>query len=327
MTTSRLIVCTALAVILSTFCVVTPAQQPFPAKPIRFITSSTAGALIDLLGRIAGNAAQERLGQNFLYENRPGANTILAVDACAKAPPNGYTLCTITNSNSTNAYLYPKIPFDHLKDLDPVTLLAIPYEGLVMDGSLPVKNLKDLIDYSRANPGKLNYGSLGAGGLPHLVPEWLNKNAGASFVHIPYKGAPELLRAFQVGDIQLIYLSLGSPPMREMMATGKMRVLFVPGEKRYPILPNVPTMSEAGVPDHGTHAWWGLAVPAGTPKEIVDTLSRAFAEALQTPAVRDRLVPFGVQLVGNTPEEFRRFILADQPKAERLVKASGARLE
>lgn len=327
MKTLRSTLLAALALALAAICPGALAQQPYPNKPIRFITSSTAGALIDLLGRIAGNAAQERLGQNFLYENRPGANTILAVDACAKAPPNGYTICTITNSLSTNAYLYPKIPFDHLKDLDPVTLLAIPYEGLVVDGSLPVKNLRELIDYSRANPGKLNYGSLGAGGLPHLVPEWLNKNAGASFVHIPYKGAPELLRAFQVGDIQLIYLSLGSPPMREMMANGKMKVFFVPGEKRYPILPGVPTMAEAGVPDHGTHAWWGLAVPAGTPGEITSTLSRAFAEALQTPAVRDKLLPFGVQLVGNTPEEFRRFILADQPRAERLVKASGARLE
>ena len=302
------------------------AQQPYPSKPIRFVASSVAGSPIDLIGRITGSVAQEKLGQTFVYENRPGANTIIAVDACAKSPPDGYTICVVTNSVATNAYLYPKVPFDYLKDLDPVTLLAIPYEGLAVDGALP-NTLKELIDYSRANPGKLNFGSLGAGGLPHLVPEWLNKNAGASFVHIPYKGVPELMRAFQVGDIQLIYLSLGSPPMINMMKAGKMKVLFVPGEKRYPHMPTVPTMSEAGVTDHGTHAWWGLAVPAGTPQAYTNALSRAFVEALQTPGVRDKLLPQGLQLVGNTPEEFRRFILADQPRAERLVKASGARLE
>lgn len=147
----------ALAVTLFTASAVTPAQQPYPVKPIRFITSSVAGAPIDLIGRIAGNTAQERLGQPFVYENRPGANTNIAADACVKSAPDGYTICLITNSLASNAYLYPKLPFDYIRDLDPVTLLAIPFEGLVVDGALPVNNLRELIAHSACPSGQAQF--------------------------------------------------------------------------------------------------------------------------------------------------------------------------
>lgn len=302
------------------------AQQAYPNKPIRFVIPLPPGGAIDIVARTTGNLAQERLGQPFIYDNRPGANTIVATDICTKGAPDGYTLCFLTSNATLNQYLYSKLPYDFLKDLDPVTILVFPYEGLYLNASVPARTLKELVAYSKANPGKVNFGSLGIGGSPHLVPEWVARNTGGNFTHIPYKGLPDLMRAFHAGDIHMMFLALGNPTYLEMIRAGKMRVLFFPGNTRNPILPDVPTMSEAGVPDHGFKSWWGLAVPAGTPKDVVNRLHTAFVEAVRSPAVRQRFGPLGLEIAGNSPEEFRKFIRDDLPRGERLVKSSGARL-
>jgi tripartite-type tricarboxylate transporter receptor subunit TctC len=325
MSPSRSPVVVALAAAL--FAASVPAQQAYPSKPVRFVIPLPPGGAIDIVARTTGNVAQERLGQPFIYDNRPGANTIVATDICTKGAPDGYTLCFLTSNASLNQSLYSKLPYDFVRDLDPLTILVFPYEGLYLNGSVPARTLKELVEYSKANPGKINFGSLGIGGSPHLVPEWVARNTGAKFTHIPYKGLPDLMRAYHAGDIHIMFLALGNPTYLDMIRAGRMRVLFFPGSARNPILPDVPTMSEAGVPDHGFRSWWGLAVPAGTPREAASRLHAAFIEALRTPAVRQRFGPLGLEIVGNSPEQFRQFILEDLPRAARLVKTSGARLD
>jgi tripartite-type tricarboxylate transporter receptor subunit TctC len=301
--------------------------QQYPTKPIRMVIPLPPGGAIDIVARSTGIAAQEKLGQPFVFDNRPGANTILATEQCVKGAPDGYTLCFLTSNASLNQYLYQKLPYDFVRELEPVTMLVKPWEGLYLNASVPAHNAKELIEYSKANPGKVNFGSLGAGGSPHLLPEWVARNTGANFTHIPYKGLPDLMRAYMAGDIHMMFLALGNPTFLELIKSGKMRVMFFPGDKRNPSLPDVPTMTEAGVPDHGFQSWWGLAVPTGTPREVINRLHVAFIEALRTPAVSGKFGPLGLEIVGNTPEEFRKYIAADLPRAERLVKSSGARLD
>ena len=303
------------------------AQAQYPVKPIRMVIPLPPGGAIDIVARTSGVAAQDKLGQPFVFDNRPGANTILATEQCVKGAPDGYTLCFLTSNAVLNQYLYSKLPYDFVKELEPVTLLVKPWEGLYLNASVPARTAKELVEYSKANPGKVNFGSLGAGGSPHLLPEWVARNTGANFTHIPYKGLPVLMRAYLAGDIHMMFLALGNPVFIESITAGKRRVMFFPGDKRNPLLPDVPTMTEAGIPDHGFQSWWGLAVPTGTPREVVGRLHAAFTEALRSPAVSGKFGPLGLEIVGNTPEEFRKYILADLPRAERLVRSSGARLD
>ena len=302
------------------------AQQAYPTKPIRFVLINPPGGALDLVARLTGNAAAERLGQPLIYDHRPGANTIVATDICAKSAPDGYTLCLITSNLSMNQYLYSKLPYNSIKDIDPVTNLVFLIEGLFMNNSVPANSLRELVAYSKANPGKINFGSVGNGSSGHLVPEWIMKHTSASFTHIPYKGFPALMQAFTVGEIHLMFFGLGNPNFVDNIKNGKMKALFL--TQRVPLFPDVPTMSEAGVPDHGFRIWWGLGVPAGTPKDIIGKLNAAFVGALRTPGVRERLAKLGgIEPVGNTPEEFGKFLAEDRARGERLVKASGVRLD
>ena len=301
--------------------------QSYPVKPMRMVLPLPPGGAIDIVGRTSGTVVSERLGQPMIFDNRPGANTIVATENCIKSPADGYNLCFITSNATLNQYLYSKLPYDYIRELEPITNLVFPYEGLFLTGSIPANNLRELVSYSKANPGKLNFGSLGIGGSPHLVPEWIVKNTGASLTHIPFKGLPDLMRAFTAGEIHLFFLAVGNPGYVENVRAGKMKIMFFPGTGRNPIFPDVPTMTESGVPDHGFRSWWGMAAPKGTPKEIIDRLHGAFVEALRTPAVQQRFTTMGLEIVGNSPAEFARFMQEDRARGERLVKSSGARLD
>ena len=300
--------------------------QGYPVKPMRMVIPLPPGGAIDIVARTTGQVVAERFGQPMVFDNKPGANTIVATENCVNSAPDGYTICFITSNMSLNQFLYAKLPYDYIKQIDPVTTLVYPIEGLFIPGNLPVSNVKDLVEYSKSNPGKVFFGSLGTGGSPHLVPEWIARNTGANLTHIPYKGLPDLMRAFTAGDIQMMFLSLGNPNFIENIKTGRMKALFFNGS-RNSILPDVPTMAEAGVPDHGFKSWWGIGMPAGTPKDIIGKLHAGFIESLKTPSVVQRFGPLGLQIVGDTPEELARFMREDRVRAERLVKTSGARLD
>lgn len=301
--------------------------QSYPAKPIRYIIPLPPGGLVDLVARTIANPAAERLGQQFIYDYRPGANTILATEQCVKGTTDGYTACFITSNLTVNQFMYSKLPYDYVKDIQPVTNMVFPYEVLVVSPSLPVNNLKELIEYSKSNPGKINYASLGVGATAHLVPSWIAKQTGASFTHVPYKSIPDITRAFLAGEIHVTFLGIGNPGFMDSIKSGKMKALFFPGDKRNPVFPEVPTMAETGIPDHGYRIWWGLGVPAGTPRDVVTRLNAAFVESLRQPAVSQKLFSIGAEPIGNSPEEFRKFILEDRARGERLVKASGAKLD
>lgn len=301
--------------------------QAYPVKPMRMVLPLPPGGAIDIVGRTVGGVVSEKLGQTMIFDNKPGANTIVATENCVKSPPDGYSLCFITSNLSLNASLYSKLPYDHLRDLEPITNMVLPWEGLYLTSDIPASNVRELVAYSKANPGKLNFGSLGIGGSPHVVPEWIVKNTGASFTHIPFKGLPDLMRAFTAGEIHMFFLSLGNPGYIESIKAGKMKVMFFGGDKRNAILPDVPSMAESGVPDHRFKSWWGMAAPRGTPKEIIDRLHTVFVDALRTPSVQQRFTAMSLDIVGNTPAEFAKFIVEDKANAERLVKTSGARLD
>ena len=318
------------ALLVTTACIASPAilhAQSYPVKPMRMVLPLPPGGAIDIVGRTTGTVVSERLGQPMIFDNKPGANTIVATDNCIKSPADGYSLCFITSNLSLNQYLYSKLPYDYIRDLEPITNLVFPYEGLFLSSSIPASNMRELVAYSKANPGKLNFGSLGIGGSPHLVPEWVAKNTGASLTHIPFKGLPDLMRAFTADEIHMFFLSLGNPGYIESIKAGKMKVMFFGGDKRNPIITDAPTMAESGVPDHGFKSWWGMAAPKGTPKEIIDRLHTAFIEALRTPAIQQRFATMSLDIAPSTPAEFGKFMLEDRARGERLVKSSGARLD
>ncbi|OFZ97357.1 MAG: hypothetical protein A3H35_20015 [Betaproteobacteria bacterium RIFCSPLOWO2_02_FULL_62_17] len=301
--------------------------QSYPVKPMRMVLPLPPGGAIDIVGRTTGAVVAERLGQPMIFDNKPGANTIVATDNCIKSSADGYNLCFITSNLSLNASLYSKLPYDHIRDLEPITNMVFPWEGLYLSGSVPAGNMRDLVAYSKANPGKLNFGSLGIGGSPHVVPEWIVKNTGASLTHIPFKGLPDLMRAFTAGEIHMFFLALGNPGYIENIKAGKMKVMFFGGDKRNPIITDAPSMAESGVPDHGFKSWWGMAAPRGTPREIIERLHTVFVEALRTPAIQQRFATMSLDIVANTPAEFAKYIIEDRARAERLVKTSGARLD
>ena len=301
--------------------------QSYPVKPMRMVLPLPPGGAIDIVRRTTGAVVAERLGQPMIFDNKPGANTIVATDNCIKSSADGYNLCFITSNLSLNASLYSKLPYDHIRDLEPITNMVFPWEGLYLSGNIPANNIRDLVAYSKANPGKLNFGSLGIGGSPHVVPEWIVKNTGASLTHIPFKGLPDLMRAFTAGEIHMFFLALGNPGYIENIKAGKMKVMFFGGDKRNPIITDAPSMAESGVPDHGFKSWWGMAAPRGTPREIIERLHTVFVEALRTPAIQQRFATMSLDIVANTPAEFAKYIIADRARAERLVKTSGARLD
>ena len=318
------------ALLIATAFIVSPGSllaQSYPVKPMRMVLPLPPGGAIDIVGRSTGAVVAERLGQPMIFDNKPGANTIVATDNCIKSPADGYNLCFITSNLSLNQYLYSKLPYDYIRDLDPITNLVFPYEGLFLTASIAANNLRELVAYSKANPGKLNFGSLGIGGSPHLVPEWIAKNTGASLTHIPFKGLPDLMRAFTAGEIHMFFLSLGNPGYVENIRAGKMKVMFFPGDKRNPIIPEAQTMAESGVPDHGFKSWWGMAAPRGTPREVIERLHATFVEALRTPAIQQRFATMGLEIAGNSPAEFGRFMVEDRTRGERLVRSSGATLD
>lgn len=301
--------------------------QQYPTKPVRFLIPLPPGSAIDVFARTMADAVGRKIGQALVVENRPGANSNISTDACAKAQADGYTICLITYSVSLNPHLYSKMPYDTVRDLEPITSLVNAHDVMLMSATVPANNLQELIRYSKANPGKVNFGSLGVGGAPHLIPDWIARQSGVNWTHVPYKGPPEIIQAMLTGDVHLAYLTLGSAGALANVKSGKLKVLFINSQQRNALIPDVPTITEAGVPDYGFLGWWGLAAPVGTPKDIVNKLNAEFLEALRAPAIRERFVAMGLEPSGSTPEAFGKYLLEDKARGQKLVKVTGARLD
>ena len=303
------------------------AAQGYPSRPIRIVVPYPAGGGIDVISRVAGQRLSQRLGQPVLIDNRPGGGTILAAEQVAKAAPDGYTLMITTDSTITiNPHLYAKLPYDPVRDFVPVTQLLLLNQLLLANPSVPAGNLKELIAYAKANPGKLNYASYGSGSQPHLAMETLKNQAGIDIVHVPYKGIPQAVPAAIAGEVQLTFS--GAASSQAHIKSGRLKALAVGGKNRLALMPEIPTFAEAGFPDVPANAWFGLFAPAGTPRDIVMKLHAEVTRVLRDPEfIQTEIIAKGYELIASTPEEFAAFLVTDSVRNARAVKISGAKAD
>ena len=298
----------------------TVTAQAWPAKPIRLIVTFTAGGGTDVVARIVAPKLSEALGQPVVVENRPGAAGIVGTEIAVKSPPDGYTLLLAAAGATTIApNLYPKdkVPFDPIKDLLPITLVATVPFIITAHPSVPAANLRELIAYAKANPGKLNYGSSGAGGSPHLAGELFEKVAGVDMVHVAYKGLGPAITDLLGGQIHLVFADVGL--VTQHVKSGKLRALAATSDQRSAALPDVPTVAEAGVPGYRAATWYGLAAPAGIPPTVRDRLATEMQKILAMPDVRAQLAAAGNDVPNLTMEQFATLVREDYGKWQKLI--------
>ena len=300
--------------------------QPFPSKPAKLVVPFPPGGPLDTTGRAIAQKLGEAWGQSVIVENKPGAGGNIGADYVAKSPPDGYTIVMgALSTHAVNPSLYPKMPYDAKKDFAPITLVAITPNVLVVNPSLPVHSVKELIAYAKAHPGKLSFGSGSIGSAGHLAGELFKVDTGVDMVHVPYKGAAPAMQALLAGDTQIMFDNLASA-MGQVKA-GKLRALAVTTAQRSKLAPDLPTMAEAGVPGFDISTWFGLLAPAGTPPDVIAKWNAGVTKILSSPEMRERLEAQGAEPAPDTPEEFARFIDRELVKYAKIVKASGAKVE
>jgi tripartite-type tricarboxylate transporter receptor subunit TctC len=285
------------------------------------------GGGIDVLGRQLAEKLTATWGQPVVVENRPGANTIVAADVVAKSAPDGHTVLLTTDATfSINPHLYAKLPFDTQHDFVPVTMLVLLQQLLVAHPSVPASSLADLIRLAKDKPGSLNYASYGSGSQPHLSGEMLKYKAGIDLVHVPYKGISLAVPAVMAGEVQLTFAGIATS--MPQLKSGRIKPIAIGGMKRSPLLPQVPTFAELGFPEVETHAWFGLFLPAGAPREAVERIHQDAKRVIEEPEFRQKqLVDKGYDVVGSSPQEFSAYLKGDFDSRGRAVKISGARAE
>jgi tripartite-type tricarboxylate transporter receptor subunit TctC len=305
-------------------------QTDYPSRPIRVIVPVTPGGAIDSLVRALGDGFKQRLGQGFVVENRAGGGMVIAANACRNSVSDGYTLCVFTqNAVTLNPALMKNLPYDPLKDFEPVTLLGYQQQALVVHSALPVATFQELVEYSKKFPDKLNYGSLGVGSGSHLTLEWLKKMSGGHWTHVPFSGVGPILQAMASNNVHMFQLTVGNSDMvYNQIRAGKVKALLVPGDRRYSFLPDVPTYAEAGLPKLEALPWTGVFVPAGTPKTIIDKISWEMSAAVKLPEFQQKyLFPFGFSSVGSSADEFKVYVSKDLVNQKALVDIAGLKPE
>ena len=313
-----------LSVFLSLSCF---AAHAWPTKPVRMVVAYPPGGGIDVLARQLADKLTPAWGQPVLVENRPGANTIVATDAVAKSASDGHTILMTTDATfSINPHLYAKLPYDAQRDFAPVTMLVLLQQLLVAHPSLPANTVQELIGLAKQKPGSINYASYGSGSQPHLAGEMLKNKAGIDLVHVPYKGISLAVPAVMAGEVQLTFAGIATS-MPQLKA-GRIKALAIGGSARSPLLPQVPTFAELGYPEVETHAWFGLFLPAGSPREAVARIHQDTRKILQEPDFRQKeLIQKGYEVVGSAPDEFVNYLKKDSESRARAVKISGAKAE
>jgi tripartite-type tricarboxylate transporter receptor subunit TctC len=296
--------------------------QAYPSRPIRFIVPFPPGGGNDIVGRIVALKLGEALDQSVVVDNRGGAGGTIGTDMTAKAPPDGYTLLINNISLAVNATLIPKLPYDTLRDLAPVTLVGRQPNILVVHPGVPAKTMNELLALARAKPGQLSYGSGGVGTASHLATELLKLMTKTDLVHVPYKGLGPALTDLIGGRLQLIISTMASA--LPQLKAAKLRPIAVTTLQRSPFFPEVPTMNEAGVPGYEFSTWYGLLVPAGTPRTIIDRLNAETAKVLAQPFVKEQFAVQGLDTTPSSPQEFGQYLKAEVAKWGKVVKASGA---
>jgi tripartite-type tricarboxylate transporter receptor subunit TctC len=300
--------------------------QSYPTRPIRIMVAYTPAGTTDILARLIGQKMTENWGQPVIVENRPGANGNIGTELAARATPDGYSILMATAAtHSINNTLYPRLTWDAVKDFAPVSLVALVPNIMVVNPSVPVKSVKELIAHAKANPGKLAHGSPGNGRTAHLSMELFKSLTGITMTHVPYKGSAGVLADVMAGQIALTMDNI--PVYLPQVRAGKIRALAVSSAKRAASAPDIPTMIEAGVPGLEAVSWFGLVAPAATPKPVVEKLAVETARILQLPDINRRISELGAEPVGGTPQQYAAFIQSEIVKWRKVIKDAGVRLE
>jgi tripartite-type tricarboxylate transporter receptor subunit TctC len=300
--------------------------QAYPSKSIRLVVPYPPGGTTDIVARLAAQQIGERLKTTVIVDNRAGASGAIGSAEVARAPADGYTLLMGTAStHGINSAVYKNLAYDAIKDFAPITNVASTPNIITVNPSVPAKNLQELLALARAEPGKLNFGSTSLGGSPHMSAELLKMMAHIDMVHVPYKGAAPMLTDLMGGQVQIGFDNL--PSTIAFVKAGKVRAIAVTTAQRWPGAPDIPTVSESGLPGYEVSGWFGLLAPAGTPKVVIETLQQAIADAERQPEVRKQLLDLGAMPVGNTPDQFAKQIANDVEKWREVVKTTGVRIE
>jgi tripartite-type tricarboxylate transporter receptor subunit TctC len=301
------------------------AQAAYPTKPVKIIVPYSAGGPADIYARFAGDRLQKGLGQPFVIENRPGAGAIIGTDAVAKSAPDGYTLLMMSNTHTVNESLFSKKPYTLLRDLTPIAPINYSDLILVVHPSVPAHNLKELIALAKAKPGALNYASSGPGTPYHMAGELFKAMAGIDVVHVPHKGSAEARTDVLAGNVQMMFDAITT--MAPLVQSGKVRAIATSGKTRSSIMPNVPTLNEAGVPGYDAVIWLGMMAPTGTPKAVIDALNGDIQKIVNAPDVKEAWAKQGAVPMRMSADEFGKFIEQDIQKWAKVVKISGARID
>ncbi len=323
----RLAVALALAAAIAPFAAAAQgAPAAYPTRPAKIVVPFPPGGPLDVTSRALAQKLTEAWGQSVVVDNRPGAGGNIGADLVAKAAPDGYTvLMGALSTHAVNPSLYARMPYDAVRDFAPITLVAVTPNVLVVNPSLPVHSVKELIAYAKAHPSALSFGSGSNGSAGHLAGELFKVDTGVDIVHVPYKGAAPAMQALLAGDTQLMFDNLASA-MTQVKA-GKLRALAVTTAQRSKLAPELPTMAEAGVPGFDISTWFGLFAPAGTPPDIVAKWNAEVVGILNSSDMRERLEAQGAEPAPSTPAQFAAFIATEVPKYARIVKASGAKVD
>jgi tripartite-type tricarboxylate transporter receptor subunit TctC len=296
--------------------------QGFPNKPIKLVVPFPAGGPNDIIGRAVGQKMGEILKTQVVIDNRSGAGGVIGTDAVAKAAPDGYTIAvTSAGALALSPSVVAKLPYNTLKDLKPITLVAKVPEMLVVATSVKANNLAELIALAKARPGKLNFASTGPGSMPHLAGELFRLSAKIDVVHVPYRGAAPVVNDLLGQQVQMVFLDL--PVLLPQVQSGKIRAIAIGAKERAASLPNVPTTVESGYPQLIIENWYGMVAPAATPQPIADILHKAAVEALHDPGVKEKLGKLGLTLVGDSPQEFADYVKSETDKWANVVKQAG----
>lgn len=292
--------------------------QAYPSRSIRMIIPAAPGGGVDTIGRMLGQKLSGALGQPVVADNRPGAGTMIGSELTAKSPPDGYTLLMMTNSHAINASVQKKnLKYDPVKDFTEISLLAITPYLLVVHPSVPAKSVRELIELARKRPGELLFASAGSASATHLAGELFKSMAKINIVHVSYKGGTPAVTDLVGGHVQLMFNNLIS--VSALAKTGRLRAIAVTSTQRLPVLPDLPTVAESGVPGYEAASWYGALLPGGTPPQIVTVLNREMVKGIKAPDVRERLEAEGAEIIGSTPEEFAQYMRNDIARWAKLV--------
>ena len=303
----------------------TASGQAWPERPVKFLMTAPAGSSIDTVGRTIAEKLGPRLGQPVIVENKPAASGTVAVGETARATPDGYTMVLGYPGPLSFAPLLQKLPYDVSKDLAPVIVTTNQPNVLVVNAQLPVKTLAELVAYARANPGKLNYASVGNGSSSHLGMEHLKAVAGFDAVHVPFNGSPPAVTATIQNETQMMFAVMA--PLQAQIQAGKLRAIAVTSLKRFPLLPDLPTIAESGYPGFEAQAWNGILVPAGTPRPVINRLNAEINAILKLPDVVEKMHAAGFELVGGTPEDFAALLARETAQWGPVVKKLGLKID